>query len=243
MARKVFNFFISNKAENYPDPNRKGRTKSLDPMDLYKAAKILKFLLDRVCKSSSGFSHSEYNPTLPILGAAAAAEVVGTGQAWRAIQPHELLVYVLPTRPSSLLLREKPNRVAERVVGHGGSTLQLSCGMLSEVYYEYEDGPSEVAPWIGRVLAYIIFHEFMHNKLDAAAGSRIKDIHKDGGAGLAGARLGPESHPILKKRKLALEGLEPEEALTGPNIALRAEALPREQLQCALFGPFRNAST
>jgi hypothetical protein len=94
------------------------------------------------------------------------------------VQNHELLVYILPSAKQSILAK-KDSSVA---LGQTGSTYPLSTGVISEVYLDVMQGDADLA----RLAANLIFHEWMHNKLDAyLAGAPLSDVHLQGGEGLA----------------------------------------------------------
>ena len=238
----VFNFFIKNKCVEYHDPRSKKKT--LNPWTLYFTAENLKVLFDAICKSAQGFSHSEYHWNF--RGA--------------DVKPHELLIYILPFRRSSLILQQvskdrnasleqmrkdqinkneiqdmdrvltkNMNRIAGLIDTHAGATSKLDCGFLSEVYLEegvlsllsQADLSNTKVDVVARVMSQLIFHEFMHNKLDADPDSPlVKDIHKGGGGGLAEENL---HNPRL---------IAPADALTSRNVRLMAMGLGRKNPQC-----------
>lgn len=55
--------------------------------------------------------------------------------------------------------------------------------MITEIYLKTMDGAAEFPT----LVANLIFHEIMHNKIDAANNS--KDIHISGGGGLAASLI------------------------------------------------------
>jgi hypothetical protein len=87
-----------------------------------------------------------------------------------------------------------------------GGTYAYTGGMISEVYLKEIDGAANFSS----VAANIIFHEIMHNKLDAPTVKTVNDIHVSGGGGLASATVSAGS------------------ALTDANIALMAGALSKK---------------
>jgi len=95
------------------------------------------------------------------------------------IQENELLVYVLPTSGRSIVAKKTTN-----ALGPTGSTFPTASGVISEVYLDVMQGDPDLA----RLVANLIFHEWMHNKLDAyTAGAPVQDVHVQGGRGLATA--------------------------------------------------------
>ncbi len=110
---------------------------------------------------------------------------------------------------------------------HGGLTVNLKCGILSEVYLEEGildlidavDLADKEADRTARLLAYLIFHEWMHNKLDALEGASV-DIHNSGGGGLAEIEL------------KNVQKTSPDDILTKVNIKLMSAALGKSRPQC-----------
>jgi hypothetical protein len=76
--------------------------------------------------------------------------------------------------------------------------------MITEIYLKTMDGAAEFPT----LVANLIFHEIMHNKIDAATTS--KDIHVTGGGGLAASLIDKGS------------------ALSSGNIAQMAAALSKK---------------
>jgi hypothetical protein len=224
----TFNFFISDKTKGM-----------VDPLTLADAAWILKFFFDTICRSTENFSHSEWS-----AGSSKWQERSRESRPQRNkkfdIQQNELLVYVVRDRSSSLVLRElrddirnrRPDTanledVSARIGTAMGATLHLNCGILSEVYYQ--EGVWDNRPYLARALAYISFHEFMHNKLDAdkARASRVvEDIHRQGGDGLAMENF---NAAFLRRQR------DDEAVLTRRNIQLMARALATARGQCASY--------
>jgi hypothetical protein len=93
------------------------------------------------------------------------------------IQEDDLLVYVLPTSGQSIVAKKTTN-----ALGPTGSTFPTATGVISEIYLDVMQGDRDFA----RLVANAIFHEWMHNKLDAySAGAPVQDIHVQGGGALA----------------------------------------------------------
>ena len=112
-----------------------------------------------------------------------------------AVAENELLVYVLPSSSSSIFRRLYPGIE----LGQTGSTGLTSAGMLSEIYFDRLEGDVNRP----RLLAAIIFHEWMHNKLDSNPDAMtVRDIHTDGGAGLASVPV--RSDTVLTEENIRL---------------------------------------
>lgn len=201
---EVFHFYLKNWATKATNA-----TRAIDPWMLYMVAETLKSLFDTVCKHPGNvrFSHSEYHWTFE-----------GSN-----IKPHELLVYILPTRNESLVSRSG-GKLPPDV---GGATFKASCGIISEAYVEKAEGD----PHLLRLLGLLIFHEWMHNKLDADnVHPVLADLHKQGGEGLAtggGIESRINYDEFLKKGYRAF--------LTSQNIQLMSNNLGRENPQCISF--------
>jgi hypothetical protein len=98
----------------------------------------------------------------------------------------ELLVYIVPNGSSFSSVIARRARSGWTPSTSSGLTFDIgsanggAVSICSEVYWDRVEGDSQRS----RLLANLIFHEFMHNKLDAAAGSTF-DVHTRGGGGLA----------------------------------------------------------
>jgi hypothetical protein len=93
------------------------------------------------------------------------------------IQDNDLLVYILPASGRSIVAKKTNN-----ALGQTGSTFPTPTGVISEIYLDVMQGD----PAFARLVANAIFHEWMHNKLDAyTAGAPVQDVHLQGGGGLA----------------------------------------------------------
>jgi hypothetical protein len=240
MGKEIFNFFISNQCVDYPDPDKKDRKKSLEADTVLHVAQNLKFLFDQICKKSPKFSDSAYYWEESLRANEQPVFLMTN------IKPNELLIYLVPSRRSSLvlaqsdaelakvtdpdekkLLEERRKTTATEIRSHGGATLSLKCGILSEVFLEEGvlsllddvDRANKTADITARLLSYLIFHEWMHNKLDVLDKDK-KDIHKVGGGGLAAETLDDV-------QKIAREDI-----LTSRNVSLMAAALPLNRPQC-----------
>lgn len=119
------------------------------------------------------------------------------------VSDQDVVVYLLGSQKSSII---KQNGGTLKHANASGNTFQSNKGMISEVYLKKMDGALDFS----KVVANIIFHEIMHNKLDAATGSSIADIHVTGGDGLA--------KPSVDKST----------SLTDKNISLMAGALSKK---------------
>jgi len=88
------------------------------------------------------------------------------------VTDRDLVCYLLRSPSRSIVQR----RGGGGDVGAGGSTAWSTRdhAMISEVYWEAIEGDRNKA----RLLANLIFHEWMHNKLDAHPSSRVlADVH------------------------------------------------------------------
>jgi hypothetical protein len=108
----------------------------------------------------------------------------GADYSWEpdaaSIRDHEILVYFLPSSASSIV----SSRLHQTNLGPSGSTFPDSNGVLSEVYLDVTQGDAN----IDRLIGNLVFHEMMHNKLDAYLNmgqAVVQDIHLQGGGGLA----------------------------------------------------------
>jgi hypothetical protein len=122
------------------------------------------------------------------------------------VQSHELLVYVLPSSRQSIVAGKTSDPL-----GPTGSTFPAATGVISEIYLDVMQGDADFA----RLVANAIFHEWMHNKLDAyTAGGPLNDVHLQGGGGLAtGGKIKSSDRPNAR------------------NIALMAQFLARTHPQ------------
>lgn len=119
------------------------------------------------------------------------------------VSDEDVVVYLLGKESSSIV---KSKGGTSKHANPSGATFQSSDGMISEVYLKKMDGAMDFST----LVANIIFHEIMHNKLDAAKNSGIADIHVSGVDGLA--------KPIIDRSTM----------LTDKNISLMAPALSRK---------------
>lgn len=100
------------------------------------------------------------------------------------VNPEDLLVYVVSRSSSFTSLIAHKSNLWTNNPNHGGSTLALTNennAIISEVYWDRIQGNPD-AP---HLLANIIFHEFMHNKLDAIEHPGVDWVHNQCGGGLA----------------------------------------------------------
>jgi hypothetical protein len=126
-------------------------------------------LFDKACESHATFGSSEtaWSTSAPAVG---------------SVADHELVVYCLASRKRSKAAKEGGE------VGHaaGGTLWVASKGMISEIYVDESWGDRRA----GLLFGNLIFHEFMHNKLDAHPNLKtFSDIHKQGGKGLAAEKV------------------------------------------------------
>ncbi len=121
------------------------------------------------------------------------------------VQQTDIVLYFLASQADSII-KEKYKAVPKHNSGSGG-TFNSPGGMLSEVYLRAMEGDFAYS----RLVAKLAFHECMHNKIDAPAGSTVADIHN--GDGLAAASISNGSD------------------LTDKNIALMAANLGRKVIQ------------
>ncbi|MFL5342325.1 MAG: hypothetical protein ACJ8F7_19430 [Gemmataceae bacterium] len=118
------------------------------------------------------------------------------------IEDYELLVYVLQSSNASIV-----KSLTKDPLGPGGSTFPTTDkGVASEIYL----GPSEGDADFARLIANLIFHEFLHNKLDAFAPPAhpvLQDVHTQGGAGLAVESLKNSDRPTPRNLQLMASNL------------------------------------
>ena len=109
-----------------------------------------------------------------------------------SVGDHELLVYFLPSRSSSIVARfsnDQPDK--------SGAPFPTGKGVISEVYIDTMEGDADYP----RLVANCAFHEMMHNKLDAyvnAGDQVIVDLHVSGGGDLA---TGDPKKPITSSMR------------------------------------------
>jgi hypothetical protein len=101
------------------------------------------------------------------------------------VKPADLLVYIVSTGNSfnSIVARKRPD-VWTPNPQRSGLTVDIgqnAVSIVSEVYWDRVAGDRDQP----RLLANLIFHEFMHNKLDAVEHSGTDFVHRQGGGGLA----------------------------------------------------------
>lgn len=128
---------------------------------MYSIGMRLKSLFDQVCQhKDSTFAAADYS--------------------WEMGKPADtdVVVYCLSTRDMSILARKNSSPIHNSA---SGGTGLFNNQMISEVYMTAFDGAANYST----LAANIIFHEIMHNKLDAPAAKTINDLHISGGAGLA----------------------------------------------------------
>lgn len=134
----------------------------------------------------------------------------------------DVVVYVVYSKEYGSIITNKGRLTVHQSAS--GGTVSLGGEMISEVYLEPFDGADNFS----KVMANIIFHEIMHNKIDAPdektpdpkdknkdpkKRKMITDIHVDGGGGLATIPVGHGS------------------ALTTDNIAVMVAALGKKVRQ------------
>jgi hypothetical protein len=130
---------------------------------MYHVGTILEGYFTQICAKTAQFSIASYSWE-PAAG---------------LIEDHELLVYFLASASGHhSIVATKTNQP----LGQSGSTFPTATGVISEVYLDAPQGD----PDYGRLVANLVFHELMHNKLDAyTSGGVLQDIHVQGGGGLA----------------------------------------------------------
>jgi len=124
--------------------------------------------------------------------------IASANYTWEKGAPSQtdVVVYVLAKKSSSIINKKGGQPIH---VGASGGTYRHSTGMISEVYLKEIDGAASFS----KVATNLIFHEVMHNKLDASVPQTIYDIHNGGGAGLAshvvssGSQLTPANIKIM----------------------------------------------
>jgi hypothetical protein len=117
------------------------------------------------------------------------------------MDPGELLAYFLPDKRSSII---RSNGGANASLEAGGATWDSGRGIISEVYVD--DGLSNAI--YKELFARIVFHELMHNKLDASSGTTVlNDLHTDGGAGLASSPVAYNTAPTNQNKSLMARNL------------------------------------
>jgi hypothetical protein len=134
-----------------------------------------------------------------------------------SVRDTDVVVYCVGTKERGSIIKGKNGQPVHQSAS--GGTFPYAGGMISEVYLQTMDGAANFST----LAANIIFHEIMHNKLDAPAVKTVADIHISGGAGLAAATVSAGS------------------GLTAANISLMAAALSKKvpqyttEMQKALF--------
>jgi hypothetical protein len=154
---------------------------------MYAIGMKLKTMLNQICQhKSSTFVAADYSWE---MGSVADTDVV---------------VYVCGSKQYGSIIKNKSGVPIHDSAS--GGTYAYTGGMISEVYLREIDGAANFSS----VAANIIFHEMMHNKLDAPTAKTVNDIHTSGGGGLASPTVSAGS------------------ALTDSNIALMAGALSKK---------------
>lgn len=117
------------------------------------------------------------------------------------LDPGELLLYFVPSKGSSII---KANGGGNVTLEAGGATWDSGNGMISEIYVD----ESLPAGNYKSLFANLVFHELMHNKLDAANGTTVlNDLHTQGGAGLAWSQVGWNTALTFANRSLMARNL------------------------------------
>jgi hypothetical protein len=99
------------------------------------------------------------------------------------VKEHELVIYYRNSRINSII--SVKGLALPSAPDHAGSTLLIGSAVLSEIYVDQCKDINTP-----KLLAYMTFHEWMHNKLDADMSNRpVVDVHKNGGGGLANWKL------------------------------------------------------
>lgn len=128
---------------------------------MYAIGMTLKSYFDRVCAHKS-------------------CQIASSDYSWEMgnVQPADVVVYCSYSKNYGIIPKKGGSPVHDSA---SGGTLLHTDGMISEIYMEAIDGAASFAT----VAANLIFHEIMHNKLDASGNGGVSDIHK--GNGLANA--------------------------------------------------------
>lgn len=148
---------------------------------MYSIGMTLKSYFDQVCQHAS-------------------CQMATSDYSWEMgnVKPADVVVYCSYSKAYGVIPKKGGVPVHDSA---SGGTLPHTNGMISEIYMEAIDGAGSFPT----VAANLIFHEIMHNKLDASGNGGVKDIHK--GNGLAS--------PVVSAGS----------ALTKENIALMASVL------------------
>jgi hypothetical protein len=154
---------------------------------MYAIGMKLKTMFNQVCQhANSTFAASDYS--------------------WDpgSVADTDVVVYVCGTKENGSVIKGKSGKPIHDSAS--GGTYAYTGGMISEVYLRSFDGALNFS----NVAANIIFHEIMHNKLDAPSNKTISNIHTHGGGGLADPTVTAGS------------------GLTDTNISLMAGALGKK---------------
>lgn len=157
---------------------------------MYAIGMKLKTMFNQICShAKSSFAASDYS--------------------WDpgVVSDTDVVVYVCGTKENGSIIKSKAGRPIHDSAS--GGTYAHTSGMISEVYLRAFDGALNFSD----VAANIIFHEIMHNKLDAPKSKSVANIHTHGGGGLANSVVTAGS------------------ALTTENIKLMAGALSKKVKQ------------
>jgi hypothetical protein len=141
---------------------------------MYVTGLYLKEYLDQVCANLSGFSGSDFHWE------------VGSASA---IQDTDLVCYVLRDAAASIVQKHTSD-----ALGAGGSTVwsTRSHAMISEVYMTAIEGDASRY----RLLANLVFHELMHNKLDAHPSLAVlSDVHAISGGSVSKVPVNSSKRP------------------------------------------------
>ena len=153
---------------------------------MYVTGLYLTEYLDKACKGTD-FDHSDFHWE-------------GSGSQ---VRDTDLVCYVLESSFNSIVA----NHGAQGDLGGGGSTgwSTRSHAMISEVYWGTVDGDANT----GRLLANLIFHELMHNKLDAHPTDwLIQDVHKISGGRVSKVPVSSSSKPSAEDIEAMRKGLK-----------------------------------
>lgn len=165
---------------------------------MYSIGMTLKSYFDRVCEHSS-------------------CQLATSDYSWEMGKPapQDVVVYCSYSKAYGVIAKKGGMPVHDSA---SGGTFKHSNGMISEIYMEAFDGAANFPT----LAANLIFHEIMHNKLDASGNGGVKDIHT--GNGLANAVVSAGT------------------GLTKENIALMAGVLhiPVPQFESEMQKPLLN---
>jgi hypothetical protein len=169
----------------------------------------LKTWFDEVCNKTRRFGKSSFS-WRPILG---------------GIEDWELLVYILPSQKQSIVAKYSTIPTTKDADGNvipptGATFAHPTRGIISEVYFDMVEGDA----YQDRLLAILVFHEWMHNKLDAVPVAPVLPggVHNlHGGKASSGMALDHNDEPNIVDKSAMVKGL----ASSGDNPQYLLELL------------------